>query len=156
LKKSLSKREIEPLNAELAQRYGILEFFAKKDRVELFEKDGVRLVLCNGVPAFFERDGVRVPHLKLLLQRPFLKTIAVDRGAIRFVTNGADVMRPGITAFDDGIRKDEMVCVVDAEHRKPLAVGLSQGASDELRAMQKGCAVKNLHWVGDKLWTIEA
>jgi PUA domain protein len=65
-------------------------------------------------------------------------------------------MRPGITAIDDGIRKGETILVVDQEHRKPLAVGIAQGSSEELRAMAGGKAVKNLHWVGDKLWALEA
>jgi PUA domain protein len=155
LKKSLSKREIEPLNAELGRRLGSPEFLTRKDRVELSETDGLRLILRNGIPAFIERDGRLIPHLKLLLQQAVLKKVTVDMGAIRFITAGADVMRPGITAIDDGIRKDDLVAVVDQQHGKPLAVGLALGSTEELRQMTAGKAVKSLHWIGDKAWKAE-
>ena len=43
-------------------------------------------------------------------------------GAVKFMSSGADVMRPGITELDHEIKKDEIVVVVDQTHKKPLCV----------------------------------
>jgi PUA domain protein len=77
--------------------------------------------------------------------------VVVDSGAIKFVCNGANVMRPGIknfTKFD----KDQIVCVVEETHNKFLAVGRSLVPSDELPSITKGEVVKNLHYISDRFW----
>ena len=77
--------------------------------------------------------------------------IVVDSGAIKFVCNGANVMRPGIknfTKFD----KDQIVCVAEETHNKFLAVGRSLLSSGELSNITKGEVVKNLHYISDRFW----
>ena len=77
--------------------------------------------------------------------------VVVDSGAIKFVCNGANVMRPGIknfTKFD----KDQIVCVVEETRNKFLAVGRSLVSSDELPSITKGEVVKNLHYISDRFW----
>ena len=75
-------------------------------------------------------------------------------GAVRFVINGADIMRPGITSFDEGIQKNDFVVVVDETHNKPLAVCVSLFSSEELLGVDSGKVLKNIHYVGDKLWNL--
>jgi predicted RNA-binding protein (TIGR00451 family) len=96
-------------------------------------------------------DEIYIPFLAetILLER-FPKVI-VDVGAIKFVCNGANVMRPGIknfTKFNNG----QIVCVADETHNKFLAVGRSLISSDELSNITKGEVVKNLHYISDRLW----
>lgn len=61
----------------------------------------------TSLPLFFQvRDGPFVPTLRLLHQFPdMLPKYRVDRGAIRFVLSGANIMAPGLTsaggAMDD-------------------------------------------------------
>jgi len=61
----------------------------------------------NHMPLFFQvRDGPFVPTLRMLHQFPdMLPKFRVDRGAIRFVLAGANIMAPGLTskggAMDD-------------------------------------------------------
>ena len=55
------------------------------------------------------------------LLEKFPKAI-VDAGAIKFVCNGANVMRPGIKKFTE-FEKDDIICVVEEVHSKFLAVG---------------------------------
>ncbi|MCK4927213.1 MAG: RNA-binding protein, partial [Candidatus Aenigmarchaeota archaeon] len=38
---------------------------------------------------------------------------------------------------------------------KPLAVGLSLYSSDDMQKLEKGRVMKNIHHVGDVLWTME-
>jgi predicted RNA-binding protein (TIGR00451 family) len=96
-------------------------------------------------------DETYIPFLAetVLLER-FPKVI-VDFGAIKFVCNGANVMRPGIKNFTK-FSKGQIVCVVDETHNKFLAVGRSQVSSDEMSSIAKGEIVKNLHYISDRLW----
>ncbi len=80
-----------------------------------------------------------------------LPKVVVDMGAIRFVCNGADVMAPGITemgSFDEG----DLVVIRDMNHGKALAIGVANKSSVDIEASKKGKVIKNLHYVGDKLW----
>ena len=77
--------------------------------------------------------------------------IVVDMGAIKFVCNGATVMRPGIKSFTE-FEKDQIVCVVEESHNKFLAIGRALVSGKELSTMTKGEVVKNLHHVSDRFW----
>lgn len=77
--------------------------------------------------------------------------VTVDAGAIKFVCNGANIMRPGIKNFTS-FQKDEIICVVEETHNKFLAVGRALESSDEMANTTKGEAVKNLHYISDKYW----
>ena len=75
----------------------------------------------------------------------------VDAGAIKFVCNGANVMRPGIKKFSE-FKKDDIICVVEEAHNKFLAVGKALVSSEEMSSITKGEVVKNLHYISDKYW----
>src|SRR3989344_7629155 len=96
----------------------------KKDLIQLQEEEQ-KFILINKEPAFFYLQNKPLPLLKYL-QHPehqhILKKITIDMGAIKFIINGADVMRPGITAIEEGIQKDEPVVIIDQTHKKALAV----------------------------------
>ena len=126
----------------------------KKDTVELIE-DKHKMIFINKKPAFFYYKDKPVPALKYLLEHEILKKITVDMGAVKFVVNGADIMRPGIVEIEDGIAKDEFVAVIDKNNKKPLAVGIALCSSEEMRAMTSGKVIKNIHYVGDELWKME-
>ena len=51
------------------------------------------------------------------------RIVTVDKGAIRFVSNGADIMAPGIVDADSEIKEGDLVIIVEEAHRKPLAIG---------------------------------
>lgn len=127
---------------------------SKKDQVELVE-DQYKIILINKKPSFFYYDNKPVPTLKLLQENNVLKKITVDMGAVKFVVNGADIMRPGIVKIEDGIAKDEFVSVIDKNNQKPLAVGITLFNSEEMKAMKSGKVIKNIHYVGDELWRME-
>ena len=48
--------------------------------------------------------------------------VMVDMGAVKFMCNGANVMRPGIKSHTE-FSKDEIVCIVEESQQKFLAVG---------------------------------
>ena len=79
--------------------------------------------------------------------------VVVDMGAVKFMCNGANVMRPGIKSHTE-FSKDEIVCIVEESQQKFLAVGKSLVHSSEMKEMSKGEVVKNLHYISDKYWEI--
>ena len=97
-----------------------------------------------------------LPVLTLLLNNKVdLKTVVVDMGAIRFVTNGADVMRPGITKIDPSIKKGDILQIVDETHNRALAVGKAMFNAKEMEAKSSGKVIKNLHTIKDSVWKFE-
>ena len=153
MKKQLSKSDIKQLNIELNDKYGLPDFFKPKDKIELWEEDGQRFLVQDKEKLFFYKQTHLVPTLKLLLKNNFLKKVTVDMGAVKHVVSGADIMRPGIVAVDDGIQAHDIIAVVDQTHQKPLAVGHALFSSEEIRQMEKGKAVQTLHYIGDKIWS---
>jgi PUA domain protein len=75
-------------------------------------------------------------------------------GAVKFMCDGANVMRPGIRSFTE-FEKGQIVCVVEESQKKFLAVGRALVSSSELQAMTKGVAIENLHYISDKYWEIK-
>ena len=158
----LSNKEIRALNEQIKLEFGIDKFFSGKDRVERKKKENkndpdvplvdIEIVFRDDIPVFFYFEKRLVPHLKNLQSNNFLKKVVVDMPAIPFMIKGADVMRPGIKEIDDGIKKDEIISVVDENNKKAIAVGIALFDSDELRQMVKGKVIKNIHFVGDKVW----
>lgn len=81
-----------------------------------------------------------------------LPVITVDSGAIKFVCNGANIMRPGIVKTDGDFSAQDFVLVKEQKYGKPIAVGRALLPKAELEAATKGPVVSNLHYVGDKFW----
>ena len=143
----LSKSEIKEFNSKMGFDFEL----PHKGKVEIVE-DEFTLILLEGKPVLFEHEGKWLPSLHVLQEKQLLKKITVDMGAIKFVTSGADIMRPGITKIDEGLEAGDAAAVVDETHGKALAVGIVLFSSEELMAADKGKVVKNIHYVGDGIW----
>ena len=147
MKKTLDKHGKETLNAALASFNYVFE---KKD-IMMLEDD--RYVWHDNVFSFFKTDEeVWVPTLHILLKKAVLPLVVVDMGAVKFVANGADIMRPGIREVPPGLMKGALVTIADEKNRKPLAVGMLLLDSAALQAAATGKVVKTLHFVGDDIW----
>lgn len=113
-------------------------------------EDDASLVTCDGFAAI----KIGETYLPFLAETGLLERfpkIIVDMGAVKFVCNGATVMRPGIKSYSE-FEKDQIVCVTEESHNKFLAVGRSLVSSKEMLNMVKGEVVKNLHHVSDRFW----
>lgn len=151
LKKKEQRKEIERIEADLGSIVEGLGEDAQLERGVL--DDGSLVLLLDGELVFFEHEKRMFPTLRSLLDGIVsIPQVAVDMGAVGFVVNGADIMRPGITEVDDGISANDIVAVVDERHRKPLAVGVSKLSSEDLRAADSGKVVFSVHHVNDPLW----
>jgi len=148
MRKTLSKSEIKELNEKINQRYAVA-LLSKKDFVENVDDT---FIMVNKEPYFFFYENELIPTLKLILKNPFLKKITVDMGAVKFIVNGADIMRPGVTDVEDGINEGDFVIVQDIDNKKPLAIGRALFNSEDMRNQESGKVIKNIHKVGDDIW----
>jgi len=129
------------------------------ERVE-FEEAAVDLVLLDGEPlvAYLESDGGTEPFLTVRganAADPTRRTVTVDAGAVSFVSDGADVMRPGIVDADERIDPGDLVVIVEESHGKALAVGRARVAGDDMLG-DEGKVIDSVHHVGDELFEFRA
>jgi PUA-domain protein len=142
---------------EVKEKLGIYsDLLPDNVQIEMLETDVEDLILVDGEPLIMVLDGIPYPALKGVLQR-FSEShyVVVDRGAVKFVANGADVMSPGIVEADPQIKEGDVVIVIEESHRKPLAIGRALISGKAMVESQQGKAVKTLHYVGDKIWSLE-
>jgi len=150
----LSRRD----SAEMISKIeGLLEVtlnLAKSAQANCSEpEEGAVFVSLNGFE-FVRAGDAYFPYVGSQTTLALFPQAFVDEGAIRFLLNGADVMRPGIRKFDDWGPAGTMVVVREEKKGRAVAVGPSVVPSAEAQGMSKGGCVKNLHHVGDKYWNL--
>lgn len=117
-----------------------------------YEVEQGRFILeSDDVLAVQVDQKIILPFLGLPRILEYFPAVYVDMGAVKFVCNGAKVMRPGITKFDH-FTKGDIVIVKDQIHAKPLSVGIAMEDSDAAITKTKGYVIDNLHYVSDKFW----
>jgi PUA-domain protein len=116
----------------------------------------INLILVDGNPVFMEKK-VLFPTLKAFIDtdcRTLKYHVTVDMGAVPYVTNGADVMRPGIVDIFESLEPGDFVVITEERHGKPLAIGESLYSGEEIKKMTQGKVIKNIHYVGDRMWDL--
>jgi PUA domain protein len=115
------------------------------DTVQLIEgPDGLRVL---------KMDDMFIPFLSNVQILEKFPHVIVDKGAVKPICNGANIMRPGIKSFAD-FTKGEIVCVMVESQNKFLVVGRSLVDSKEMDDIEKGEVVENLHYISDEFWEI--
>ncbi len=138
----------------------IEEVLPKKEKGLMVRCAGHLTLIANegGEPLFFQsRDGPYVPTLRTLHKYPFLLPILrVDRGAIKHIINGADVMVPGLRSERAVIEcetpKSAVVAVFAESKEHAIAVGFTKMSTAQMRSTDKGIAIENAHYLSDGLW----
>jgi malignant T-cell-amplified sequence len=120
--------------------------------------------LCINVPI--------AQHLGLLVVDPDAFTkVQVDRGAIKFVLSGANIMYlrkmsdyvdgrcPGLTSkgaqMEGDIPVDTVVAVMGEGKENAMGVGLMKMSSGDIQSVNKGIGVETLTYLGDPLWQLK-
>jgi PUA domain protein len=124
------------------------------DAFELVELEGSEfdIVLVDGEPLVCYIDDE--PFLTVRGANAYdldSGVVTVDAGAISFVSDGADVMRPGIVEATEDIEEGDLVVIVEETHGKALAIGRALTSGDDMVG-DSGKVVKSLHHVGDELY----
>lgn len=143
---------IDELTASLAEAFGVDVEGDSFELVELADSkfdivlvDGDQLIAKIADEPFLTVDGANAFP-------PQQGVVTVDAGAIEFVSNGADIMRPGIVEADDGITADDLVAISEETHGKVLAIGRAKTDSDDMVG-DSGKVVESIHHVGDDLYS---
>ncbi len=136
----------------------ILEKIFSQWKIKLPKIKNLKAQYINNISVFSTNDfcvvkinDMFLPSLSstdILKQFPY---VVIDMQAIKFICNGANIMRPGIRNYTKFFN-DQIVCVVEESKHKFLAVGNSVMASDKIKQVTNGIIVKNLHYVGDMIW----
>ena len=146
---NLSKSDISSVVDKMALQWHI--DIPKAKTLVLHEIDDETSMVTGDSISAIQIGDTYLPFLsETSLLEKFPKA-TVDAGAIKFVCNGANVMRPGIKKFTE-FQKDDIICVVEEVHGKFLAVGKAMISSTEMANTTKGEAIKNLHYISDKYW----
>lgn len=121
------------------------------EKVEFDDADE-ELVLVDGEPAvLYITDEPFLTVQGANEYPPSKRTVTVDAGAISFVSDGADVMRPGIVEADEAIDAGDLVVITEETHGKALAIGRAQTEGSDMTG-DSGKVVTTLHHVGDELF----
>ena len=152
----LKEKETEKILQELSCRLNIEieQLLGSKPRIELAEIQSTQVFIINGKPKLARFNNTVLPTLAFDKIFPRLPKIIVDMGAVPHLCNGADVMAPGIVRIDGDFNENDILLIADERHEKPLAIGIALFDSQHMRRLKQGKVVKNIHYVGDKLWNL--
>jgi PUA domain protein len=147
----LRSDEVRDLESRLADHLGVSLDGDAYEFVEL-EDTAFDLVLVDGDPDVVYVDGDPILTVGGANRHPpESRVVTVDAGAVSFVSDGADVMRPGIVEADDDIERGDLVVVAEETHGKVLAVGRALESGTNMVGEQ-GKVVESIHHVGDDLY----
>lgn len=137
------------------------QIMPKKEPLKIVKcHDHIEIISINSDLLFFrQREGPYLPSLHLLHQYPhILPHFQVDKGAIRFVLSGANIMCPGLTSPGgkmDDVDKDKPVAIMAEGKRHALGIGTTKMPTKEISRVNKGIGVEIVHFLGDGLWLME-
>lgn len=152
----LKSKDINEIQEELKKTFET-NFFTENSSVEIGDVEGHRIIFVDGEPCFtFYEDKIFFTLRGINKYKPAKNFVVVDMGAVKFVTNGADVMAPGVVDADKTIAEGDQVWICDENHRKPLAVGIAMMSGEQMINEKRGKAIKTIHYVGDILWNLVA
>jgi len=152
----LSRWRVEPETLET--------FWPKKETLTHVKcREHLSIYTVNGEPIFFQQsDGPFYPTLRVLHKYPYiLPAVKVDRGAIRFLLAGANMMCPGLTSAGGYLPPDETpleagtAVAIFAEGKEHAAgIGITKLSTIEMKQVNKGIGVETITYLGDDLWAI--
>ncbi|MDA4125710.1 MAG: RNA-binding protein [Thaumarchaeota archaeon] len=150
----LSRRDSVEMIAKIESALGLGLDLPKSAQAQCAEPEsGVVFVVLDGYE-FVQSGEAFFPFLGSQEALGRFPQAFVDEGAIKFLLNGADVMRPGIRKFDEWGEAGRMVVVREEKKGRAIAEGPAVVASSDARTMTKGSCIKNLHHLGDKYWNL--
>lgn len=138
------------------------EIWPKKENAKMLKcHDHIEILSIQDNCVFFKhRNGPWHPALRLLHKYPFiLPKQQVDRGAIKFVLSGANIMCPGLTSpgakLTPEVQAESVVAVMAEGKEHALAVGLMKMSTEDIIKINKNVGVENIHYLNDGLWHLK-
>nr|MDO8088212.1 hypothetical protein [Candidatus Sigynarchaeum springense] len=154
----LDKKRTRAFKEEMAKKFGdkVSDFITENIEEGVLDNGGA-VILIKKVPRFFKenrQDAEWIPFVDVAREIK-MKRVVIDQPAVPYISNGADVMRPGIVKVDDDIKKDDFVAIIDQKNQVPIAIGKAMHSAADIVAMDKGKAIKTVHHAGDKYWSLK-
>ncbi|MFC7075547.1 RNA-binding protein [Haloarcula halophila] len=147
----LRSDEVDAITTALSEHLGVELDADSYEKVEFDDSDW-DVVLVDGDPLVLYVDDEPFLTVEGANDYPPQKhVVTVDAGAISFVSDGADVMRPGITEADADILDGDLVAIAEESHGKVLAIGRAMTAGSDMVG-DSGKVVSSIHHVGDDLF----
>jgi len=147
----LRNDEVREIETVLETTLGVELDADSYEVVELADSD-YEIVLVDGEPAVIYVEGEPALTVRGANEYPpQTHVVTVDAGAVSFVSDGADVMRPGITEADPDIEEGDLVAIAEESHGKVLALGRALTDGEDMLG-DSGKVVSSIHYVGDELY----
>lgn len=147
----ISKTETAEVLKEIISQWKIE--LPKIKNLKIYEFDDGQMIFGEGLTAIKIGQNY-LPFLSDSATLAKFPSVMVDMGAVKFMCNGANVMRPGVRSFGE-FEKGQIVCIIEESQKKALAVGRTLVSSTEMSEMDKGIVIENLHYISDKYWEIK-
>ena len=156
----VSKSDSKDLISEVEGSTGVRLEVPRSAQVEILEPDAqTSFVTIDGRYTFVvqtDQAGAKsyIPYVGSAEAVGLFPSVAIDEGALKYIIKGADVMRPGISKYDDWGEAGRLVVVREDKKGRAAAVGRTTVASSEMAELKKGNCVRNLHHAGDRFWNV--
>jgi len=144
----ISKTETAEVLSQISSQWKVE--LPKIKNLKIYEFEEGQIIVGEGLTAIKIGENY-LPFLSDAVTLAKFPSVMVDIGAVKFMCNGANVMRPGIRSFGE-FEKGQIVCIIEESQKKSLAVGRALVSSKEVAEMSKGIVVENLHYISDKYW----
>lgn len=153
----VSKHDSRDIITEVERASGIHLDVPRSAQVEIIEPDEEsKFVIIDGRFTFVKGgeggNGDYLPFVGSPEALSLLPSLTIDEGAVKYIIKGADVMRPGISKYDEWGEAGKLVVVREDRKGRAVAVGKAAVSSAEMAGLKKGNCVKNLHHAGDRFW----
>lgn len=148
----ISKSDTANVLKEITQQWKFE--LPKIKNLKIYEIDETSSIIVGEGVTILKNGNTYLPFLSDTATLQKFPSVTVDMGAVKFMCNGANVMRPGIRSFTE-FEKGQLVCIVEESQKKFLAVGRALVSSKEIETMSKGVVIENLHYISDKYWEIK-
>jgi PUA domain protein len=142
----MSKKDAKEFLDKIKKLYGLelsgqLEIGKEKKSVYYF---------VNGLLAFFNEPPLPTicGAMKYNINMPF---VVVDEGAVKAVSNGADLFAPGIVEYNCDCKEGDYF-LVKTKTGIPVAVMRALMSAEQAKSERKGKFGENLHHIGDDIW----
>ena len=78
-----------------------------------------------------------------------------DKGAIRHIFSGSDVMCPGLTspgAKMDDVPADFPVAIMAEGKQHAMGIGMTKKSSEDIMRVNKDIGIEVIHFINDSMW----
>lgn len=105
---------------------------------------------------------VRFAYIDTRLVPKIIPSLRVDRGAIRYLLAGANMMCPGFTSkggrlpeSDAALPAGTVVAIETEGKEHAAAIGITKLSTEQIKTVNSGVAVEVVCYLGDSLWAVD-